>query len=114
MKAFLINPTLQTIEEVDYSGNIKYIYRLLDCKAFDVVSIDADNDLYIDDEGLLVNPDFQDYFAFNGGLFAGKGLILGCDTKGNTIQPNIDIITIKNKTKFIPKEYAIHLMDNMG
>ena len=53
MKAILINPFNQTITEVEYSGNFKEIYKLIDCSTFDCINIDDDNTLFVDDEGLL-------------------------------------------------------------
>ena len=35
MKAILINPHKETITEVEYSGNYKEIYDLIDCRTFD-------------------------------------------------------------------------------
>ena len=73
MKAILINPHEKTITEVEYSGNYKEIYSLIDCRTFDCVRITPNEDMYIDDEGLLMNN--QRYFTLLGtGLnnFAGK------------------------------------------
>jgi len=53
MKAILINPFNQTITEVEYSGDYKEIYKLIECSTFDCVNIDDDNTLFVDDEGLL-------------------------------------------------------------
>ena len=39
MKAYLINPKKQEVTEVDYSGDYKDIYRLIDCSTFDIVGI---------------------------------------------------------------------------
>ena len=53
MKGILINPHEETITEVEYSGNYKEIYDIINCRTFDVAMAKENNDLYLDDEGLL-------------------------------------------------------------
>jgi hypothetical protein len=53
MKALLINPIEKTIEEVEYNGDYKQIYKYIDASPFGVVDIPNDDTIYIDDEGLL-------------------------------------------------------------
>ena len=44
MKAYLIDPEKEEVTEVDYSGDYKDIYRLIDCSTFDVVGITPKGD----------------------------------------------------------------------
>lgn len=53
MRAILIDPFTETIVEVEFDGNYKSIYPLIDCETFDCVSVDKNDTLYVDDEGLL-------------------------------------------------------------
>ena len=77
MKAIVINPFDETIEEAIYLGHYKEIYSFLECRTFDCVYLDNREVLYIDDEGLLIEE--TKYFSLNNRIFAGKGLILGSD-----------------------------------
>lgn len=85
MRAFLIDPNNQTITEVDYSGDYKQIYDLIDCHTFDVVYVDENHCIYVDDEGLM-KPNL--FFWFEDLMptpLAGKALLLGEDGKDATL-----------------------------
>lgn len=90
MKGYLIDPYKQTIEEVDYDGNYRSIYGLLTAEGcpvgtFDTVRINDKQDvIFVDDEGLFKRD--QKFFKHPGypTPLAGKGLVLGGDTYGNT------------------------------
>jgi hypothetical protein len=93
MKAYLINPTDRTIKTVKYDGDYRSIYKLCDFSTFTTVELTADGDtLFLDDEGLLKAPVYQ-FFGYRGfpNLLAGKGLILGTDDEGNSVEPKHDI-----------------------
>ena len=53
MRAILIDPFTETITEVEYSGDFKQIYNLINCNTFTVSAISDADDLFLDDEGLL-------------------------------------------------------------
>ena len=80
MKAILIDPFEKTITEVDYNGDFRQIYKLIDCGTFDVVRVnDIGDGIFVDDEG-LINGKQQEFFGWRGyeQPLAGKGLLLGC------------------------------------
>lgn len=90
MKAFLIDPKAQRITEVEYDGDYRSIYKSLDCVRFDVVEINAEKDcVFIDDEGLMSEDAY--FFGVQGfpNPLAGKGLVLGTDDEGDSIEPTI-------------------------
>lgn len=100
MRALLIDPTTQTISEVDYSGDFHHIYELLDCSTFDVVSIDPAHDIYVDDEGLLKQPSmFFEYKGYQTPL-AGKGLVLCHDDEGNSTAATMSLDELKSQVVF--------------
>jgi hypothetical protein len=104
MRGILINPFDQTIKEVVYAGDFREIYSLIDCTTFDVVRITPDEDMYVDDEGLLI--DNQRYFTLLGtGLnnFAGKALLLSHNNEGETIATNWTLQQVKNMVKWLPE-----------
>ncbi len=102
MKGILINPHEETITEVEYSGNYKEIYDIIDCRTFDVVSLSDADDLYVDDEGLLVEGN-QRYFSWSGRNFAGMGLIMGHDDEGETIETTYDLQEVVDRVEFLPE-----------
>ena len=87
MRAILINPFTQTIEEVDYSGDYKDIYSLIECDLFTTVYLPntSDDTLFVDDEGLYVEN--QRFFKIDGfeQPLAGRGLLLGTDKEGDSV-----------------------------
>jgi len=86
MRAILIDPFTQTIEEVDYSGDYKDIYGLIQCDLFTTVYLPntSDDTLFVDDEGLYVEN--QKFFKISGfhQPLAGCGLLLGTDKEGES------------------------------
>lgn len=87
MRAILIDPFTKTIEEVDYSGDYKDIYGLIECDLFTTVYLPntSDDTLFVDDEGLYVEN--QKFFKIDGfeQPLAGRGLLLGTDEEGESI-----------------------------
>lgn len=87
MRAILIDPFTQTIEEVDYSGDYKDIYGLIECDLFTTVYLPntSDDTLFVDDEGLYVEN--QRFFKIDGfeQPLAGRGLMLGTDEEGESV-----------------------------
>ena len=103
MKGILINPFDETIKEVVYTGNIQEIYDLIDCRTFDVVRLNNRDDMYIDDEGLLID---NRYFTLLGtGLnnFAGKALLLSHDDEGETTATNWTLQRVKDMVEWLPE-----------
>ena len=90
MRAILIDPFNESVTEVEHNGDYRNIYTLLSHETqpvdtFTVVSIDDDNDIFVDDNGLLNNP--THFFMWKGYTqpLAGKGLILAHDDEGESI-----------------------------
>ena len=102
MKAILINPFNQTITEVEYSGNFKEIYKLIDCSTFDCINIDDDNTLFVDDEGLLQQNRYfywKDYTNL-----AGKALIIGVDYQtGEDCETSWSLQQTENMVEWLPE-----------
>jgi len=105
MKAILINPHEETITEVDYSGNYKEIYSFIDCRTFDCVRLTPHEDMYIDDEGLLI--DNQRYFRMVeiGANYGGKALLLSHDDEGETTATNWTLQDVKDMVEWLPETH---------
>ena len=103
MKAILIDPAAGTITEVEYGGDFREIYTLVDADTFDVARINAKGDVvYVDDEG-LINGKPQDFFLIQGypNPLAGKGLLLGSDAEGESKSPSVTLGWVKENTAFV-------------
>jgi hypothetical protein len=105
MKAILINPFDQTIKETEYTGDYREIYSLVDCRTFDCVRLTPHEDMYIDDEGLLI--DNQRYFRMLeiGANYAGKALLLSHDDEGETTATNWTLQDVKSMVEFLPETH---------
>lgn len=104
MKAYLIDPTTNTTSEVDYNGDYKQIYTLIGpgVHTFTTVMINEQQDtIFVDDEGFLY-PKSLGWFrvASYHQLLAGKGLVLGTDEEGDSIEPTITLEELKEQISF--------------
>ena len=105
MKAILINPFDQTIKETEYTGDYREIYSLIDCRTFDCVRLTPHEDMYIDDEGLLI--DNQRFFRMVeiGANYAGKALLLSHDDEGKTKATNWTLQDVKDMVEWLPETH---------
>ena len=105
MKAILINPFDQTIKETEYTGDYREIYSLVECRTFDCVRLTPHEDMYIDDEGLLI--DNQRYFRMVeiGANYAGKALLLSHDDEGETKATNWTLQDVKDMVEWLPETH---------
>ena len=102
MQAILINPFDKTIEEVDYSGDWRDISSLLECDIFTTAYFaDTPDSVYVDDEGLYV----EDQAFFTIGDYpqplAGRGLILGCNDEGDSVDCKTTLEEAKAMVTFL-------------
>ena len=121
MKVFLINAHTRTVEPVCLpdKDRLDTIYKLLDCRLIDVINV-GENDLTVDDEGLLIEPNRQRYFMYFGTFdlpqageetarlikivsfrVAGNALFAGYDKNGNMAEPTISIEELRRKIVFM-------------
>ena len=105
MKAILINPFDQTIKETEYTGDYREIYSLVECRTFDCVRLTPHEDMYIDDEGLLI--DNQRYFRMVeiGSNYGGKALLLSHDDEGETKATNWTLQDVKDMVEWLPETH---------
>lgn len=86
MKAILIDVTAQTVTDIELAEGLTAIYAAIGCDCVDRVELDSETDLWIDDEGLLLEPQ-PPKFKIGGydTRFAGNGLICGFTNRGKTV-----------------------------
>lgn len=106
-KAILIDPFEQSIKETEIEntlGGLDAIYKVMDCRLVDIVSLGNNHDLFIDDEGRLKSN--NRWFTIGGHAFAGKCLLLDHDVvNGQTISTSLSIDDVKVKIEFLDEDY---------
>ena len=105
MKAILINPKLQTINHVDYSGDYKDIQKLTECSTFTAIYPfdNCEDTIYLDDEGLLKPSNYCFTFDCDNGTsqpLMGNALVLGADDEGESKDVETSIDEIKRRVSF--------------
>jgi hypothetical protein len=92
MRAILVDPYAEKVSTVDHDGDYRSIYKLIDCRTFTTLRLNAQDDtLYLDDEGLLTMTERSKFILFKGypQPLVGKGLILGTDQHGESVEPTV-------------------------
>lgn len=113
MRAILINPLEQSITEVEYTGDFRNIYEHLKCGTFDVVNLTRGEDVFVDDNGLLVFPNPHGYFVWiaeDGSIYgplAGRGLILGTNEDGESVGTKMALDDVKRKVMFLTADQVV-------
>ena len=104
IRAISIDPTKQTIEEVEIeANNLSALYKHIGCRTIDFVCRMPNGDaLIVDDEALLTEPQPP---AFKFGYFQypvhGIALVVGCSNSGRTIAPKLTLRNVRNLVKFL-------------
>ena len=109
MRAILIDPTERTITEVDYSGNLAELYKLLDCALVDNVPLGRGHDgrqegMYVDDESLFELSNKSTAFRIDARAthkIVGKGLICSVDALGAAADTSFKIDGIKSRITWL-------------
>lgn len=113
MRGILIDPFTRSISEIETGGKLAEIYELLGVELITVVSVGDDQTLFLDDEGLLVPKEQQEYWQWRGSNqpYAGKGLILGVDEEGenidavSTVEEIAGLVSFLEKAEIDPEEF---------
>lgn len=105
VRGILIDPVAHTCTEVEHDAdNYKDIYKLLSdekhglkVECFTCVSIDTGDTIYVDDEGLLKDPEFFFVWRDYPQPLAGRALILGSDDEGETQSAKITLDEVRRR-----------------
>jgi hypothetical protein len=101
MRAYLIDPQAGEITQVDYTGDYRNIYQHIGADCFDVARFGDEGDAaFVDDNGLLNDPRYFFMVRGNPNPLAGKGLVLGCDAEGESIEPKCTLEWLKANVAF--------------
>lgn len=122
MRVLVINPWDHSITEAEHSGHYKDYYRLLsgptradlpaaEVGCFNMVSLgDADGHLmFVDDEGLLVQP--QRYFRLSGSpsTFAGRAVVTAGAGEEDEKAATISLETLAKCVTWLPAETEVDI-----
>lgn len=95
LRGILIDPVDRSIKEVTLPGNAsdewRHIAKLIDCAYITRTPLTHEDMLWVDDEGLLVQPNPNGYFTIYGHLLAGKGLILGTGNHEDSVSTKLSL-----------------------
>ena len=114
LRVITIDPYKEKIrgDEYDSDNFIDECKKFMDCRCIDIVSLDDENMLILDDDGLYREPQrlfhwvsIDDrYYAGKHQFYAGKCVIAGYDQEGGTTGTNLDIKEVEDDlVKFIPE-----------
>ena len=110
--AYLIDPAARTITPVEYTGHYTNIYTHIGADCFDCARVYPNGDgIFVDDEGLL-KP--QEHFFLHRNYpspLAGKGLMLGVDSEGESIAPMTSIETLREDIRFLTRAELHAMLD---
>lgn len=111
MQALLIDPKARTITPVEYTGDYKEINAHIEADLFDVVRLYPNGDgAFVDDEGLLKDPEYFWAHRNYPQPLAGRGLLLGVDAEGESIAPGTDLDTLCGDVVF----FTVHDLRKAG
>ena len=114
-KGILIDVQNREIKEVEIEDGIQSIYEQIKCDTFDYVQIHEENDVYVDDNGLLNLTDKSMFFSYKGypQPLCGNGLILGIDHEtGESIDTTLTIDEVKKSVTFLTL-FEVQLMSRL-
>lgn len=105
IKAVLIDPYKEEVTDVEYdASDYKNVYPLIHCDIFTIVRLADDDDVLIDDEGLLKLTRDTKFFMMPGypQPLAGYGLITGVnEDDGETIAAHHNADHYRRKIQFL-------------
>jgi hypothetical protein len=107
MRAIIVNSKDRTITETDIDGSLKTLQQIV-CGLIEPVSqgLDDNHYCYVNEEGLLDNP--QHFFMFKNGHqpLAGNGVILSSTDDGGEAPCTLSLDWVKERVTFMNLEAA--------
>jgi len=93
LRAILIDPVEKTITEIETTGEYQELLSILDIQIIDIVRLNATESLWVNDEGLLKDPEDQTFFMlkYYPQPIEGRGLILGNDEEGENVSTTVPV-----------------------
>ena len=100
IKGILIDSESNTVKEVEFENSLTSYYDMIKCDCVTTVLYDNKHDLILDDEGLLKSP-IKGFFEISDvGEFAGNGVIVSFNAKGEWGPHKLNVDEVKKRVKF--------------
>jgi len=119
-KAILIDPIAREVSEVliPSTGTLEAIYKFLDCRCFTIAAhLENQDAIFVDDEGLLKDPEHFFVTTHYPQPLAGKALIMGTDDEGETkdvgTAPTFDVLWLNRNEIRLFMESEQKIVDKM-
>ena len=112
----LIDPWTQTIKAKNFAHHYKNINKIIGAHTFDVLTFNKFEDgIFIDDNGLYAEFECPWIIETDWGKQAlvNKGLVLGVNSKGESIAPKESIEKIKERISFGEKAFQGFLKEDV-
>jgi len=102
MRGYLVDPYKKEITEITTDGGLKELYDILQVSCVDCAYLGNNDDVWVDDEGLLNVTQDTCFFSFPTykSALAGRGLILGTTPEGESTDPHESIEYYQNTVSF--------------
>jgi len=122
MKALLIDPSNQTITEIEFDGGLEAIYKIMECNMVEApIEFENGDILWCDEEGKLKYEDeiiggityTKDWYD----VITGKCLVTGIDEEGDTCdcKSTPDYIkTAYRGFRWVTKDEAVRYLEMNG
>jgi hypothetical protein len=107
MRAIIVNSKDRTITETDIDGSLKTLQQIVGGLIEPVSQgLDGNHHCYVNEEGLLDNP--QSFFMFKDGHqpLAGDGVILSLTDAGDEAPCTLPLNWVKERVTFMDREAA--------
>lgn len=110
VKGILIDPFACTVTEVEHDASgIEGIYKLISHESMPVTcftcaysgALASGDAVFVDDEGLFKNSDRFFLLPGNPQPLAGKGLVLGSNTRGNSVAAKTPLDFLNDYVRFL-------------
>lgn len=101
MQVIKIDPYNKEVYSIESDmTKLDNIYEELNCGTFTIVRLDEQNDLLLDDEGLLKPNSFFSVPNYHQPL-AGYGLVVSHDEEGETIESSLSPQQVQEMVRFV-------------
>jgi len=112
MKAILIDPDNKTVREVETTGHLNDIYRLLDCHMVECPITYSNGDtIYVNEEAWMEFNEDEPAggWMFNGFSYSilGKALIVGNNEEGESADVRTPVSVILNQIHWSSPKYML-------
>jgi len=103
MRAIVIDPAARTVEEIDTDASLASLQEVVG-GCIEYVAVDESHHCYVNEEGLLEQP--EHFFMFDGGHqpLVGRGIILSSTPEGDEAPCGLPLDWVNERVSFMDRE----------